>query len=65
VKSSVSSRLRQCVTEFKDVFTNGGKVLFCQARDISVVTEQHLTGSKYYNRSSMNNFCCLYWPSTN
>jgi hypothetical protein len=31
VKSSDSSRLRQYVSDFKDVLTSDGKVLFCQA----------------------------------
>jgi hypothetical protein len=37
VKSSDSSRLRQYVSDFKDVFTSGGKVLFCQACIKSIV----------------------------
>jgi hypothetical protein len=37
VKSSDSSRLRQYVNDFKDVFTPDCKVLFCQARGKSIV----------------------------
>jgi hypothetical protein len=53
VKSSDSSRLRQYVSDFKDVFTSDGKVLFCQACGKSVVAQQlsqvtrHLSGSKH------------------
>jgi hypothetical protein len=53
VKSTGSSRLRQYVSDFKDVFTSDGKVLFCQACGISVVAQQrsqvtqHLSGSKH------------------
>jgi hypothetical protein len=53
VKSSDSSRLRQYVSDFKDVFTSGGKFLFCQACVKSIVSQQrsqvtqHLSGSKH------------------
>jgi hypothetical protein len=53
VKSSDSSRLRQYVSDFKDVFTSDGKVIFCQACGKSVVAQQcsqvtqHLSGSKH------------------
>jgi hypothetical protein len=53
VKSSDSSRLHQYVSDFKDVFTSDGKVLFCQACGKSIVAQQcsqvtqHLSGSKH------------------
>jgi hypothetical protein len=49
-----SSCLHQCVSDFKDVFTSDGEVLFCQACGKSVVTQQrskgtqHLSGSKHF-----------------
>jgi hypothetical protein len=51
VKSSDSSRLRQYVSDFKDVFT---KVLLCQACEKSIFARQrsqvtqHLSGSKNF-----------------
>jgi hypothetical protein len=53
VKSSYSSRSRLFVSDFKDVFTSDGKVLFYQACGKSIVTQQrsqvtqHLNGSKH------------------
>jgi hypothetical protein len=53
VKSSACSCLHQYVSEFKDVFTSDGKVLFCQACCKSVVIQQHsqvtqhLSGSQH------------------
>jgi hypothetical protein len=53
VKSSDSSRLRQYVSDFKDVFTSDGKVLFRQAFGKSIVAKQrsqvsqHISGSKH------------------
>jgi hypothetical protein len=40
-KSSESSHLRQYVSDFKDVFTSDGKVIFCQACEKSVVIQHH------------------------
>jgi hypothetical protein len=40
VRSSASSHLHQYVSEFKDVFTSYGKVLFCQAHGKSIVAQQ-------------------------
>jgi hypothetical protein len=42
VKSSASSHSRQYVSDFKDVFTPGGKFLFCQACGKSIVTHSVL-----------------------
>jgi hypothetical protein len=53
VKSSDSSRLRQYVSDFKDVFTSDGKVLFCRACGKFIVTQQrshvtqHISGNKH------------------
>jgi hypothetical protein len=53
VKYSASSRLRQYVSDFKDVFTSDGKVLLCQACGKSVVAQrrsqvtQHLSRNKH------------------
>jgi hypothetical protein len=53
VKCSDSSRLRQYVSDFKDMFTSDGKVPFCQACGKSIVAQQHsqvtqhLSGSKH------------------
>jgi hypothetical protein len=53
MKSNDSSRLRQLVSDFKDVFTSDGKVLFCLACGKSIVAQQrsqvtrHLSGSKH------------------
>jgi hypothetical protein len=53
VKSSDSSCLLQYVSDFKDVFTSDGKVLFSQACGKSIVAQQHsqvtqhLCGSKH------------------
>jgi hypothetical protein len=53
VKYSGSSRLRHCVSEFKDVFTPGSKVFFCRAYGKSIVAQQrslvtqYLRGSKH------------------
>jgi hypothetical protein len=50
-KSSDSSRLRQYVSDSKDVFTSDGKVLFCRACGKFIVTQQrsqvtqHLSGT--------------------
>jgi hypothetical protein len=50
VKSSASSRFRQCVSDFKDVFTSDGEVPFGQACGKSLVAQQrsqvtqHLSG---------------------
>jgi hypothetical protein len=41
VKSSDSSRLRQYISDFKDVFTSDGKVLLRQACGKSIVAQQH------------------------
>jgi hypothetical protein len=41
VKSSTSPHLRYHVSNFKDVLTFDGKVLFCQAWRKSTVTQQH------------------------
>jgi hypothetical protein len=53
VKSSASCRLHQYISDFKDLFTSGGKVLFSQACGKSVVPQQRslvaqiLTESKH------------------
>jgi hypothetical protein len=53
VKSSDSSRLRQYVSDFKDVFASDGKVLFSLACRKSIVAQQrsqvtqHLSCSKH------------------
>jgi hypothetical protein len=53
VKSGDSSRLRQYVSNFKDVLTSDGKVLFCQACGKSTVSQQlsqvtqHLSGNTH------------------
>jgi AraC-like DNA-binding protein len=41
VKSSASPHLHQYVSEFNDMFTSHGQVLFCQARRKSTVAQQH------------------------
>jgi hypothetical protein len=41
VKSSASSHFHQYVSDFKDVFTSDGKVLFCLACGKSIVAQQH------------------------
>jgi hypothetical protein len=46
VKSNDSSRLRQYVSDFKDVFTSEGKVLFRQACGKSTVA-QHRSQVKW------------------
>jgi hypothetical protein len=51
-ESTASKRLHQCVSEFKDEFTPGNKVLCCQACGKSIVAQQrplvtqHLSGSE-------------------
>jgi hypothetical protein len=52
VKSGDSSRLRQYVSDFKDVITSDGKVIFCQTRKPIVSQQrshvtQRLSGSKH------------------
>jgi hypothetical protein len=53
LKSTKSFRLRQYVSDFKDVFTSDGKVLFCKACGKSIVAQQrsqitqHSSGTKY------------------
>jgi hypothetical protein len=53
IKSSASSCLCQYVSDFKDVFTSDGEVLFCQTCGKSIVKQQcsqvtqHLNGSKH------------------
>jgi hypothetical protein len=41
VKYSVSSRLRQYVNEFKDVFISDNELLFCQSRGKSTAEQKH------------------------
>jgi hypothetical protein len=53
VKSSASSHLHYYVSDFKDVFTSDGEVLFFQTCGKPIVTQQHyqvtqhLSGSKH------------------
>jgi hypothetical protein len=52
-KSNDGSRLRKYVSDFKDVFTSDGSVIFCQPCGKSAVAQQrsqvtqHLSGSKH------------------
>jgi hypothetical protein len=47
VKSSASSFLHMCISEFKDMSTSDDKVLFGQACGNCVVAQQHSSGSKH------------------
>jgi hypothetical protein len=53
VKSSDSSRLRQYISDLKDVFTSDGKVLFCQACGKSIVAQQRSQVTQHLSGSSM------------
>jgi hypothetical protein len=52
VKSCDSSHLCQYVSDFKDVFSSDGKVLFCQACGKCIVTQQHSQVTKYLSGSN-------------
>ena len=53
VKNSNAVRLRQYVSEFKDVFTTDDKILFCKACGENIVSNQrsqvtqHVNGHKH------------------
>jgi hypothetical protein len=51
VKSSASSRLRQNVSEFKNVFTSDHKVIFSQARRKSIAKQQRSQFAQHLNRN--------------
>jgi hypothetical protein len=53
VKYIASSRLRQCVNEFKDVFISFNKVLFFPLRGKSTAEQKHSQVAQHLKGSSI------------
>jgi hypothetical protein len=51
VKSRATSHSCQYVSEFNDVFTSDGKILFCQTWGKASVTQQHSQVTQYLSGS--------------
>jgi len=55
VQQSSSSRLQNYISEFKDILSSNGHILFCKLYDIKIVSEKHFNVIQHLKTNKHNN----------